>query len=327
MPLSQNPVLSVVVAIVSDTMALPDTKHLGPCLDALMRQTGDPSIEIIVPHLPVVAGIAAARQRYPDVRFIEVSDLKTYTGRVGSREHHDELRARGMLQARGRIVALIEDVGIADPGWAGQMIAGHEGAWAGVGGAIENGIARPLNSAVCFCDFLRYQNPLPEGESWIASDANVSYKVAALESIRPVWREIFHQDSVNGALRSKGEKIALASRAIVYQKRQGLRLGSAMRERFVWGRSYAATRAGLANTRMRILWAVFAPALPLLLLLRMTRMAVAKRRTLGAYAACLPILVLLLISSAAGEFAGYFTGRANRSGALAAEAIARGAGN
>lgn len=326
MPLAQNPVLSVVVAIVSDTTASPDTKHLEPCLDALLRQA-DPSIEIIVPYLPATAGIAATREKYAGIRFIEVPDLKTYTGQPGSREHHDELRARGMLQARGRIVALIEDVGVADPAWAAQMIAGHDGVWAGVGGAIENGISRPLNSAVCFCDFLRYQNPLPEGESWIASDANVSYKITALDKIRPIWQEIFHQDSVNGALRSKGEKIALAPRAVVYQNRQGLRLGSAMRERFVWGRSYAATRAGLANTSMRIVWAVFAPALPLLLLLRMTKMAVAKRRTLGAYVACLPILVLLVISSAAGEFTGYVTGRANRSGALAAEAIARGAGN
>jgi hypothetical protein len=75
-----------------------------------------------------------------------------------------------------------------------------------VGGAIENGIGRPLNWAVYFCDFLPYQNPVPLGESAIASDACVSYKRAALESTRTIWQEIFHEWSGNGALRSRGER-------------------------------------------------------------------------------------------------------------------------
>jgi hypothetical protein len=324
MTADQEPVLSIIVAIVSDTTGLPDAKHLEPCLAALTHQTGAPPIEIIVPHLPAVAGIAAVQARYPGVRFAEIPDLKTYTGQGGSREHHDELRARGIALARGRIVALIEDVGIAAPTWAAAMVAGHAQPFAGVGGAIENGIDRPLNWAVYFCDFLRYQNPLPEGESAIASDANVSYKRSALEQINPVWREVFHEASVNGALRERGSKIGLAPAAVVYQHRQGLQPGSALRERFVWGRSYAATRAGLAGMPRRVFWAVFAPALPLILLYRMTAMAAAKRRTLGAFIKSAPILVALVVSSALGEFAGYLTGRANKTGAPAAEAIARG---
>jgi hypothetical protein len=324
MTADQEPVLSVIVAIVSDTTGLPDANHLEPCLAALTHQTGAPPIEIIVPHLPAVAGIAAVQSGYPGVRFVEIPDLKTYTGQGGSREHHDELRARGIALARGRIVALIEDVGVAAPGWAAAMTASHEQGCAGVGGAIENGVDRPLNWAVYFCDFLRYQNPLPEGESPIASDANVSYKMAALGKIRPVWREVFHEASVNAALRERGERICLAPAAIVYQHRQGLRIGSALRERFVWGRSYAATRAGLAGTPRRVFWAVFAPALPLILLYRMTAMTVAKRRTLSAFIKAAPLLSALVVSSAVGELTGYLTGRANRTGAPAAEAIARG---
>jgi hypothetical protein len=317
-------VLSVIVAIVSDTTGLPDANHLGPCLAALTQQTGAPAMEIIVPHLPEVAGIAAVRNRYPGVRFVEITDLKTYTGRSGSREHHDELRSRGIALARGRIVALIEDVGAAAPGWAAAMVASHERPFSGIGGAIENGVDRPLNWAVYFCDFLRYQNPLPEGESPIASDANVSYKMAALEKIRPVWREVFHEASVNGALRERGERFGLAPGAVVYQRRRGLQIGSALRERFVWGRSYAATRARLAGTPRRVFWAVFAPALPLILFYRMTAMAAAKRRTLGAYIKASPLLAALVVGSALGEFSGYLTGRANKTGAPAAEAIARG---
>src|ERR1035437_7769111 len=85
-----NPVLSVVVAIVCDTVGRPDVSHLEPCLAALTRRSGAPTMEIIVPFLPSVPGIAQLRARYPDVRFFEVPDLRTYTGAGESREHRSE---------------------------------------------------------------------------------------------------------------------------------------------------------------------------------------------------------------------------------------------
>ena len=264
------------------------------------------------------------RQQHPDVHFEEVSNLKTFTGKGGSREHHDELRARGLALARGKIVALIEDHGIPAPDWSAQIIQAHASQFAGVGGAIENGIDRPLNWAVYYCDFLRYQNPLPAGETWTVSDANVAYKRELLQSVRPVWREIFHESSVNDALRARGEKLALAPAVVLLQHRLGLRFGSAMKERFVWGRSYAATRARLAGTQKRMFWTVFAPALPPLMLSRMTLMAFQKRRTFPAFLKAFPLTAALIVAWSCGELTGYITGRANASGSQAAEAIASG---
>ena len=318
-----NPVLSVVVAIITDTTERPDVSHLERCLAGLMRQSDAPPTEIIVPYHPFVEGIPRLRERYPDVRFVEVTDLRTYTRRGGSREHYDELRAKGFTLARGRIVALIEDVGIPAPDWSARLVKAQQGPFGGVGGAIENGIDRPLNWAVYFCDFLRYQNPLRGGESNICSDANASYKRVALESIRPVWQEFFHEASVNGALRSRGEKIALAPDVVLYQQRQGLRMKEALKERFVWGRSFGGTRARLAGTPRRVLWAVLSPLLPGLILTRMTLMAWKKRRTWAAFLKALPLTVALTLSWSWGELVGYVTGRANAEGAQAAEAIAR----
>ncbi len=319
-----DPLLSVVVAIVSDTTGHPDTAHLEPCLESLARQPFASSTEIIVPFYPAVERITSLKTRYPDVNFLEVADLKTNTGRSGSREHHDELRARGLAVARGRIVALVEDHGIVAPDWSARLIEAHAGASAAVGGAIENGIDRPLNWAVYFCDFLRYQNPLPKGETAIVSDANVAYKRVALESIRPIWQEIFHEASVTAALRARGMKLILEPAAVLHQHRLGLRIISALRERFVWGRSYAATRARLARLSQRVFWAVFAPALPVLMVARMTLMAFRKRRTMNAFLMTLPLTTALVVSWSCGEWIGYVTGRANSTGAQAAEAIARG---
>lgn len=317
------PVLSVVVAIVSDTTEHPNADHLEACLEALQRQSDAPPTEIIVPWHPLVDGIAQVRLRYPEVRFLEVTDLKTY--RAGSREHHDELRARGLAAATGSIVALIEDHGVPAPDWSAKIVEAHgKKSYVALGGAIENGIDRPLNWAVYYCDFLRYQNPVWEGESGVVSDANVSYKRPVLESVRHVWREIFHETSVSNALRAEGHRLALDGSIVVYQHRLHLRAGSALKERFVWGRSYAATRAGLASPGRRWFWAVFAPALPLLMMARMTLMARQKRRTFAAFVKASPLTAALVVGWSCGELIGYVTGRANAAGAPAAEAIARG---
>jgi hypothetical protein len=321
---TDTPVLSVVVVIASDTTSRADTSHLGPCLDSLMHQTNAPPMEILVPHHPFVDGIASMRERYPGVRFLEVSDLRTFTGCPGSREHHDELRARGVGLARGRIVALTEDHGVPAADWAACLVEGHRRPFAAVGGAIENAIDRPLNWAVFFCDFLRYQNPLPDGETAAVSDANVAYKRAALESIRPLWQEVFHETSVNRALRARGEKLTFAPGAVLYQRRHGLSFRRALQERYVWGRSYGATRARLAGAAPRLFWSVFAPGLSVLILARMTLSACKKRRTLPQFLRALPLTTALVVSWSCGELTGYWTGRASAAGAQVAEAIARG---
>jgi hypothetical protein len=307
---SSPPVISVVVVIVSDTMGHGDVFHLTGSLRALAEQVNPPAMEIIVPHYPGVGGLEELRREHPKTRFLEVSDLKAH--RAGSREHHDELRARGMAIARGRIIALLEDHGIVDGHWSTRVVEAHRSKRAGIGGAIENGINRSLNWAVYFCDFLRYQNPLPSGESTFASDANVSYKREALEAIRPVWEKIFHETKVNWELRSRGETLALAPEVVVYQHRHGLRLMAALQERFVWGRSYAATRGAMAGSVRRFLWAAFSPLLPLLLLSRMTLSVLKKGRNVGAFVKALPLTATLLTSWSWGELAGYLTGRANR---------------
>jgi hypothetical protein len=311
MPGPDEPIFSVVVAIVSDTINPPDASHLDQCLGALRRQTGTPPLEIIVPYHPSVKGIGAVRDRFPDVRFEEVADLKRRTASGVGREHHDELRARGLMLARGRIVALIEDHGVAVPEWSSQLIEMHKGVFAAVGGAIENEVDRPLNWAVYFCDFLRYQNPLPAGEAITVSDANVSYKRDALESVSPAWSAAFQESAVNAGLRAAGKKLALAPAAVVNQHRLGLELWTAMKERYVWGRSYAAMRGNLAGTPRRLVWAALVPALPLLILARMTLMAYRKRRTFAVFVRAFPYTALLIVGWSWGELTGYLSGTVN----------------
>lgn len=303
------PVLSVVVAIVSDTATgRTSTVQLEQALSALAAQTDAPSMEIIVPFHPGVSGIESTRTRYPEVTFLPV-DLKTFTGRGGTREHHDELRARGLDRARGEIVALIEDHGRPDPRWAARIAEAHRKPYAAWGGAIENEVELPLNWAVYFCDFGRYQNPVPEGPSWFASDANVSYKRSSLEAIRLVWQDVFQEPAVNSALRERGEQIGLSPSIVLYQNRRNLRLGEALKERFVWGRSYAASRRKRLGSKT-LMYAALCPALPFMLLFRMAAGVFRKGRCTAEFVRASPFTFLLVTGWACGEFAGYTQGLA-----------------
>ena len=242
----EHPVLSIVVVIVSDTIT-PRAKvsHLRSCLDALAHQTNPPPMEIIVPYHEDVDGIQDLERTYPDVTFMRATGVSIASRKGGGREHHDVLRACGLRAARGEIIALLEDHARPDANWSANVVAAHRQNCAAVGGAIENGIDRPLNWAVYYCDFGKYQNPLPPGESSYASDANTSYKRQALEMVRPTWQASFREVVVNGALIARGEKVILRPEVVIYQNRRDLDFVFALRERFSWGRSYAASRGAL----------------------------------------------------------------------------------
>lgn len=308
----ETPAVSVVVVIVSDTVQRrAASRDLAGCLAALSTQVDAQNIEIIVPHHPDVDALPDLRKQFPAVRFIEV-DQEQLSRTFPGREHHDVLRARGLMAARGELIGLLEDHARPDPHWCANVIAAHRQSYAAIGGAIENDIDRPLNWAVYYCDFGRYQRPLPRGESWYASDANVSYKRRALETVRPLWEQRYSEVIVNEALMARGEKLALDPDVVVYQNRPSLRLGSALRERFVWGRSYARTRITLLRPTRRLAYGLLSPLLPPALLLRMTRTAWTRRRLFGKFLKALPYTVMLLTMWSIGEGLGYLTGDGER---------------
>ena len=302
------PALSVVIAIVSDTTDRPHTRHLLGCLEAVTRQTDPTTVELVVPYTEEeeTEGIDDVRAQFPDVTLVPVTGL--VCGTFGSREHHDVLRARGLLAARGELLALLEDHARPADDFCASVIAAHEGRRAAIGGAIDNDVDRLLNWAVYFCDFGRYQNPVPAGPTWFASDANVSYPRAMLFAITPTWQDSFREVIVNGTLRSQGRDIILDPTIVVYQHRQGLGLGAALAERFVWGRSYAGTRNSELSVGTRVLRALMTPILPVVLVAWATRTALARRRRLAPFLRSLPLFAVLQLSWSVGEGIGYILG-------------------
>jgi len=299
--------LSVVVALVSGRR-----DDLELCLESLERQAGAPPFEIVVPYDPPCAEVVALAEKHPRVRFLPLKGLDTTAARLGaSREHHDALRTLGLREANGCVALLIEDHARAAPDLcAGLTTALEAHPRAGcVGGAVEFGGEGLLAFAIYLCDFGRYGAPLDEGPARHVSDSCVAYRKVALVAVAEAWRDDYHETVVHDAFRRHGLECRLTPNGSVAQVRRGLRLGPALRERVVWGRSYAGRRVGRAGVARRLLFAGFTPLLPFLLTWRSVRDAVQRRRFVGRTLLALPLLLVLNAAWSIGEFAGYVTGR------------------
>jgi hypothetical protein len=304
----QAPVLSVVVALVSGKV-----EHLEACFKALEAQKDPPPMEILVPYDKAVADVATLESAFPKARFILAEDLDTREARRSgaSREHHDTLRTVGIRNATGRIIALTEDHAKVSETWCEGIVTAldsHPTA-AAIGGAVECDSDRLLNWAVYYCDFGRYQNPLPKGPAKNVSDSNVGYRRDALESIRNVWEPDYHETVVHAALVERGHEMWLTPTIVVWQARGELRLKEALRERYVWGRSFAGTRVSGFSVAKRLAYSGFSAFLPFLMTHRLARGAFIRGDHNGTFLKALPLIFLLTTVWAAGEFAGYFTGR------------------
>ncbi len=311
--MSDEPELSVVVGLISGRR-----EDLAHCLDALAAQEDPPAFEVIVPYDPPCADVATLASEHPDVRFVEASELDTAAARAGgSREHHDTLRTVGLEAARGRVVAMTEDHAVASPTWCRDMLTLVEEnpKLAAIGGAVDCKSDRLLNWAVYWCDFGRYQNPLTEGPAQFVSDSNVAYRQEALAAIRDAWKDDYHETLVHDALVGQGHEIWLTPRSQVWQQRGDLAAGWAIKERFVWARSYAGTRVRAVPFAKRSVYAALSFALPLVLTWRLV--AGVRGRALPAgvgrrFVAALPWILVLNGFWALGEFVGYVTGDPGR---------------
>lgn len=303
--------LSIVITVVSGKLAL------RRCLSALSPQARAFDAEIIVPYDKWSLDVGELKNEFPEVNFHLITNLgKAAKDDVSSHQHrlYDRRRAVGLNLSRGHLVAMTEDHAVPAPDWVKQILAVHKQPFEVIGGAIDNAVDHPLNWALYYCDFGRYGNPLPESEADYVSDVNVTYKRAALESVRNLWAEAYQETIVHWALKNQGVSLRLDPRLTVYQHRPEIGFRRAFRERIEWGRVFAETRVAMASIWQRVFLAFMTPLLPPLLLRRLFKHARRQKRTAKQMAVILPVAAALLIGWACGEFAGYVRGAPDHEG-------------
>ncbi|MDB5353273.1 MAG: glycosyl transferase [Planctomycetota bacterium] len=293
-PLKTNtsaPALSVVIASVNGWDVLGATLS---SLDALPERS---RMEVIV--VEAVGGTTRDRVRahYPSVRLIEARE----------RMPIPRLRFLGVQSANGDLVAILEDHADVDRGWAAALLDMHRGPWGAVGGAVENGRSGYVNWAVFFCEYTTYMGPVPEGACNDLPGNNIAYKRADLLRHAHVLDEGKWESWINDRLRAEGVEIASTNRAVVRHIKP-FRLGYFLTQRFHFARSYAGMRRVDQTWAKRLVYSAGSLVLPALLLARATRTAIGKRRHLGRFFACLPLISLFLTVGALGEMIGYVIG-------------------
>lgn len=296
------PDISVILTVVEKGAAL------ERCLTALAKQDGSQTIEVFVPYDATI-DIGDLPQKFPDVKFLNLGALIPETAPPTAFEEHrlfDRRRAAGLHQAKGKLVAIIEDRGAPQADWAQSMIAEHAASdAAAIGGAIVNVSKGMMERALFTCDFGRYEPPFEAGPREYVSDVNISYKREALESVKHLWKDRYEEATVNWTLQEMGKEIRLSTKPRVIHLRSPMPLTSLIGERYHWGRVFGIMRARKWNIPF-VLVAIGASMLaPFIVLTRHIRVRMSKGAPLGEILTTLPALMVLLPSWSAGEAMGY----------------------
>jgi glycosyl transferase family 2 len=284
------PDLSVVIASVNGWNVL------APTLAALESLREHDRIEILV--VETVGGETRERLReeYPSVVVVE-----------SPRRAIPKLRYQGVLRSTGRLVAILEDHAEVQPDWAASIFRAHEGPWAAVGGAVENGLDGLTNWAVFFCEYTAYMPPVPEGVYGDIPGNNIAYKRSYLLKHARELDQGKWESWINDRLRVDGASIA-STNAMVVRHIKPFRLGYFVNQRFHFARSYAGMRRVDQSWPKRLAYGAGSSILPVLLTARLTRAVLSKRRDLGRFFLVFPLVVLFLTVGAVGEMVGYLLG-------------------
>lgn len=272
---------------------------LRRCLRALAVQKGADSLEVIVPYDDAHADVGRLAEEFSGVQFVFVEGRHTYA----------ELRTAGVKRATSKVVALLEDHCVPDPGWAREILRAHEGSVVAVGGPVDKLTPdTALNWSLYLADYVRYARPLPAGPVEHLTDCNVSYKRANLASIADVWAREFHEPEVHAALRERGGQLWFDPGVLVQQQRP-ISLGDAVKDRYAFGRLFGSRRVEGKTLGERLKMAALGLLLPPLLVARVGQVVFSKKRYRGEFVRALPYVVLMNTLWATGEVLGYLTAR------------------
>lgn len=284
--------LSIVIPCVN---GLP---FIGRCLDAFRGQSRRDEAEVIVVNVCRDGTGDHIRRHHPDVVLIELPD----------RRGIPEMRWIGTRKAQGAIIAYTEDHCLPQAGWIDGMLREHDKGWRVVGGPVENAsVERLMDWAVFFCEYADAMPPVPAGVTGGVPGNNSSFRRDLLDLVPAEIRQTCWEYFIYQAWASAGITFGCAP-SLVMRHKKSFGFAYFMGQRYHYSRSFAAMRAARLTPARKWACALATPALPLLMLARITRRILRKQVHLGWFAAAFPLLCLFMVSYAWGEFAGYVSG-------------------
>jgi hypothetical protein len=284
--------VSVVIASVS---GLP---HVARCLEALAGQDGRGRAEVLIVDRCGEETRTALRSRFPGVEVMAAPE----------RTPLPALRAQGLRLARGRVVAVLADRFVPQPGWLAAVEDGHRSGRAVFGGAIENGSTkRVVDWAVFLCEYAPFMPPLTRRPASGIPGNNTVYDRGVLERLAGALEAGAWDGALHEKIRALGVALwAEPSLRATLQKEY--RYASFLALRYHAGRALAAARMAAAPRWKRVAYASATPLLPWLLLARLVTVVARKRRHGTRFVVAAPMIFTFLVSGAWGEAVGALAG-------------------
>ncbi|MEZ4586480.1 MAG: glycosyltransferase [Gemmatimonadales bacterium] len=284
----RDPDLSVVVPFVNQPADLAD------CLAALDAARSELELEVLVVDRRGTAG-AVVGAGAPWVRVLPASGADSIP----------EMRFRAFREARGAIVAVIEDHVIVPPTWARAMIDAIEEGRDVVGGGLYNLATSTLADRAAFLG--EYAPFLPPADGVRPPGNNVGYRRAVLARYLEVAAEGGWENRLHGALERDGiTPVCLAELAAGHKLH--LSLWAYTSQRYLFSRSWAGIRHRGAPLAQRIAAGLASMALPPVLLWRMVSTVWRKSGHRRELPRSLPLLAWFATVGAVGEVAGCWFG-------------------
>jgi hypothetical protein len=270
---------------------------IAECLSALGRQA-EAGTEILVVARPGAAAAQAIEHAFPWARVV----------RGPARSGAGELRAAGLAQARGEIVAFTDPCCRVGDGWMARVCAQPWERYAAVGGVVlPHGLDGAADWAAFLADYGWFLPPVPSGEVGNLPGNNVAFRRQALERAGLVGEPELWKVFALKRLSAQGERFWSDRDLRVYHQRSGSTLEHARRS-YVQGRCYGGQRARDTVWGERLVRAATCPALPLVLTARVVQAVRGKPGFRAALWRSLPLLVALQTAWAWGELHGYMVG-------------------
>jgi len=272
---------------------------IDQCLDSVRPQARALDAEVIV----VAAGAAAHAARlaadYPWARIVHAPELRKVPA----------LRRRGVEEATGEFIAVIEEHCSADESWLAKALEAHaRGRYAAVGGPIADFDYDRLPDWVVY--FLEYNTALPPwsaGETNHLHDVNIVYRRDVLASHAQLLDDGYWPMTLHPTLVAEGEKFLAVPDMLVYH-RGPFRFGYYLHQRYLFSRAFAGVRAQHEGALKRWAYVLGGPLVPFFLLARISATVIRKRCRVGKYLQALPLLGAALVVMVAGEWVGCVLG-------------------
>jgi GT2 family glycosyltransferase len=288
-----GPTVSVVIA------SNRDKALLHACLGSLLGQCQRMSAELLVARAATASDVAGLAKTYPSVRFVTAPTDASIP----------QLRAIGMAQASGDVVALTEDHCIADENWVEALMQSAHGDADVVGGGMDNARrSRAVDWAAYFAEYGFFSTDRPENNGTpLLTGANVAYKRHVIADVIGWAQDGEWENVAHSRLVAQGSMLRFARTAAIYQN-QTYSLRAFCVDRYLHGRDYARKRLAEEAPNKRWVLLVASPLLPPLLTWRVARAAARSRW--GTFIRALPATFVFLTAWSVGEAVGYLRGPA-----------------